>query len=91
MTKEEVEEGEEGEEVEEELYEDVVLTKRIPDCKLRVQLKRHVLRHPLGRYQGLRGPIVVNQADLFNDSALDYLLVLWPEFLVDVIVHARPR
>ena len=74
----------------------MVLTGRMPDRKLRVQLKRQALRRSLGsgrypEYLGFEGPYSGNQTDLFNDSALDYLQVLWPEFLVDVIVHATNK
>ena len=53
----EVTEEEEVEEGEEELYGGVVLTGRIPDHKLRVQLKRQALRCFLGsEYLGFEGP-----------------------------------
>ena len=93
VDEEENEDEKEGEEeVEEELDKDVVL---MPDRKLRVQLKRQCLRCSLGsgrylEYLGFEG-LYSGQTDVLNDSALDYLQMLWPEFLVDVIVHATNK
>ena len=51
----------------------MVLTGRMPDRKLRVQLKRQALRRFLGsgrypEYLGFEGPYSGNQTDLFNNS-----------------------
>ena len=93
---EEEEEGEEegGEEVEEGEEEDVHGADARPQASRTAEEAGFaaflwVWEYP--EYLGFEGPYSGNQTDLFNDSALDYLQVLWPEFLVDIIVHATNK